>query len=149
MEISLKEKIGSDLKTALKEKNARKISVLRMLSSDLKNLEIQNRKPATDGDVLKILASSARKHQDSIEQFRSGNRNDLVAQEEEELAIIWSYLPAQLESSEISKLIDEAIKESGAQAAADFGKVMKVLMPKIQGRASGQTVSQMLKEKLK
>lgn len=148
MENSLKEKISSDLKSALKEKNARKTSVLRMLLSDLKNLEIESRKPAADADVMKILSGSAKRHQDSIEQFKTGGRADLVAQEEEELAIIKNYLPEQLSDSEVAKLVDEAIAETGAATAADFGKAMKAVMLKLAGRANGQTVSQMLKAKL-
>ena len=148
MEISLKEKLANDLKAALKEKQERKVSVLRMIAADVKNLEIQNRKPAADGDVLKILSSQARKHQDSITQFKSGNRPDLVAAEEEELAVIKSYLPAELGADELKKIIDEAISETGAASAADFGKAMKAVMAKAKGQADGQTVSQMLKEKL-
>ena len=144
----LKDKLAADLKTALKEKQARKTSVLRMIAADVKNLEIQNRKPASDEEVMKVLSSSAKKHQDSITQFKSGNRPDLVAQEEEELSVIKSYLPEQMSEAELAKLIDESIAESGAAAAADFGKVMKVLMPKTKGRADGQTVSRMLKAKL-
>lgn len=119
-----------------------------MINAEIKNLEIAKRSEAADEDVLKVLMSSAKKHQDSIMQFQSGNRPDLVAQETAELAIIQSYLPAQLTDAELDGLITAAISEASAGGAGDFGKVMKILMPKIQGRASGQIVSQKLKSKL-
>src|SRR3990167_6411589 len=99
MEKPLKETIAADLKAALKQKDTRKVSVLRMINAEIKNLEIEMRKDAVDADVLKVLNSGAK-------------------------------------------------KETGASSAADFGKAMKTLMPKIQGRANGQIVSQKLKEKL-
>ena len=144
----LKEKLAADLKAALKLRDARKISVLRMLQSEIHNQEIATRKDATDADVLKALSSSAKKHQDSISQFLEGGRLDLVETERGELEIIHTYLPAPLSDQEISSLIDEAIKEAEAKVASDFGKVMRVLMPKIGSRANGQIISQKLKEKL-
>ncbi|OGE76050.1 MAG: hypothetical protein A3C85_01870 [Candidatus Doudnabacteria bacterium RIFCSPHIGHO2_02_FULL_48_21] len=148
MEKPLKETIAADLKAALKQKDTRKVSVLRMINAEIKNLEIEMRKDAVDADVLKVLNSSAKKHQDSITQFQSGGRLDLVEQEQAELKIIQEYLPEQLGDAELDALIEGAIKETGASSAADFGKAMKTLMPKIQGRANGQIVSQKLKEKL-
>lgn len=142
------EKIASDLKEAMKQKDALKISTLRMINAEIKNLEIEKRAFATDEDVLKILSSSAKKHQDSIAQFEAGNRADLASQEKAELAIIQTYLPVPLSEAELQILIDQAVSEAGAASSADFGKVMKILMPKIQGRSSGQIVSQKLKSKL-
>jgi len=144
----LKDQITADLKTALRHKDAVRLSTLRMINAEIKNLEIAKRSEAADEDVRKVLAGAAKKHQDSITQFQSGNRPDLAAQETAELEIIKSYLPAQLSRAELDDLIQSAISEAGTSAAADFGKVMKILMPKIQGRASGQIVSQKLKEKL-
>ncbi|OGE79039.1 MAG: hypothetical protein A2751_01095 [Candidatus Doudnabacteria bacterium RIFCSPHIGHO2_01_FULL_46_14] len=148
MEKPLKEQIASDIKDAMKQKNTRKISVLRMISAEIKNLEIDKQKTATDEDVMRVLSQSAKKHEDSIAQFASGNRPDLVEQEKGELVVIQAYLPAQLTDSELQTLINESVAETKASSSADFGKVMKILMPKIAGRANGQIVSQKLKEKL-
>lgn len=148
MEKSLKEILAADLKAALKEKASRRISVLRMLLSDIHNQEIAKKQEAADADVMKVLSGAAKKHEDSIAQFETGNRPDLVAQEREELEIIKAYLPQPLTGDEIDKLVEEAVTESGAVGVADFGKAMKVLMPKIAGRASGQIVSEKLKAKL-
>ena len=144
----LKEKIASDIKEAMKQKNTRKTSVLRMISAEIKNLEIDKQKTATDEDVMRVLQTNAKKHRDSIAQFTAGNRPDLVQTETEELAIIQLYLPEEMSDEELTRTIAQAVKESGASSAADFGKVMKILMPKIAGRANGQIVSQKLKEKL-
>jgi hypothetical protein len=148
MEKPLKEKLAADLKAALKAKASRRISVLRMMLSDLHNQEIAKKQEATDSDVMKVLSSAAKKHEDSIAQFATGNRPDLVAGEREELEIIKAYLPKALSDEELDRLVGEAITDSGATEAAEFGKVMKVLMPKIAGRASGQIVSEKLKAKL-
>lgn len=148
MEKPLKEELFSDLKEAMKQKHVRKTSVLRMLAADIKNFEIDKRRPASREDVLKILSSSAKKHEDSISQFTAGSRLDLAENEKAELEIIRAYLPAQLDDQTLDKIIAETITEAGALSAADFGKVMKLLMPKIAGRASGQTVSQKLKAQM-
>ena len=144
----LKEKLAVDLVAALKQKDSRRTSVLRLLLSEVHNQEIAKREPAKDAEVMKVLTQSAKKHEDSIAQFQTGGRPDLVTQEREELEIIKGYLPQQLSDIELEKIVADAITESGAAAAADFGRVMKVLMPKIAGRASGQAVSEKLKAEL-
>lgn len=144
----LKDKIALDLKDAMKQKAARRVSVLRLISADIKNFEIDQQKPAGGEDVLKILEKRAKKHQDSIAQFQAGGRTDLATQETEELAIVQSYLPEPLSDAELDSLVAEAVNRAGATSSADFGKVMKILMPQVAGRASGQTVSQKLKAQL-
>src|SRR3989344_7424216 len=108
----LKEKIASDIKEAMKQKNTRKTSVLRMISAEIKNLEIDKQKAATDEDVMRVLQTNAKKHRDSIAQFTAGNRPDLVEQEKAELVIIEEYHPAPLSDEELGKLIDESIKDA-------------------------------------
>ena len=144
----LKEKLAAHLKAALKQKDSRKISVMRLLLAEIHNQEIAKRQDATDADVLKVLSGSAKKHEDSISQFTAGNRPELAAAEREELEIIRTYLPEALSDVELGKLIDHVLAESGAQTAADFGRVMKILMPRLAGRASGQIVSEKLKTRL-
>lgn len=144
----LKEKINEDLKQALKDREKLEISTLRLLLSAIHNQEIEKRAGLSDDEVIKVLAGEKKKHQDSIEQFSTGNRPDLVEKEKAELAIITAYLPAALTEDELSRLIAEAIKESGASRAADFGKVMKLVMASTNGRADGGMVSQMVKAAL-
>lgn len=144
----LKSKIADDLKTALKSQAAVKVSILRMVLSEIHNLEIDKKREAADEDVLLVLSSLAKQHDDSITQFQTGGRTDLVETEQRELAIIREYLPAQLTERELQPIVDESIAEAGAKTVADFGAVMKVLMPKVKNRISGATVSQMVKEKL-
>lgn len=144
----LKSKIANDLKTALKSKNEAKVSTLRMVLSEIHNLEIDKKREATAEDALSVLWGLAKQHADSIAQFQTGGRTDLVEKEQRELAIIREYLPAQLTEQELKQIVDAAIAEAGVKSAADFGAVMKVLMPKVKHRASGATVSQMVKEQL-
>jgi uncharacterized protein len=144
----LKEKLNQDLREAQKSRDANTVSILRMVLAEIHNREIQNQKPVTDEDVLAVLTSSAKKHRDSIAQFESGGRPDLVEKEQQELTLIQKYLPAQLSEEEIKKLVRETTAEMNASTPLDFGKVMGKLMPKIKGQAAGDVVSRILKEEL-
>ena len=146
----LKQKIQDNLKAAMKSGDKRKVSVLRMISADIKNAEIKKKTPElADDEVVKLLASSAKKHEDSIVQFQTGGRAELAAVEEQELAIIKSYLPEELSREALNKIISETVARLGASGPAEFGKVMKDLMPKLQGRASGQVISELVKAQIK
>ncbi len=144
----IKEKIEIDLKQALKNRDRVGISVVRMLLSDIHNQEIQNRGPLNEEQVLAVLNSAARKHRDSIDQFQTGDRADLVAQEQAELEVIQTYLPVPLSPEELRQLVRDTIAAVRPQGPQEFGKVMQRLMPQIKGRASGQEVSKLLKEEL-
>lgn len=146
---AIKAKIEADLKQALKNREQLKIPILRLLLSDIHNQEIENRGPLAPEQEQEVLLRSAKKHQDSIAQFRSGGRDDLVEQETGELQIIQSYLPEQLSEAEIRKEIQAAIAAVKGAGAKDFGKVMSAVMAKLKGRAPGQVVSQIVKEELK
>ncbi len=145
----LKGKIKVDLAKALKDREGESVSVLRLLLSDIHNQEIQKKRELSDDEVLGVLQGRVKKHQDSISQFAAGNRADLVEKERSELALIQAYLPEPLSGSELRALVKEIITEVQAAGAADFGKVMKALMPKVKGRAAGILVSQIVKEELK
>jgi len=119
-----------------------------MLKSELKYKEIEKGKTLTEEDEFQVLSTSAKKRQDSIAQFRQGNRSDLVAKEESELRVIQSYLPEQLSEQDLHKLVEEAIREVEAKAKSDLGKVMKTLMPKVKGRADGKLVNQIVTSQL-
>jgi len=162
--MTLKEKINQDFKEAFKAKEEKKVSVLRMLNSAIKNREVEKRmklvKTVSDEaelqkqsqlnneEIIAVIGSEAKRRKDSIEQFKAGNRADLVESEEMELKILQAYLPEQMGEEEIRKLVKEAISESGAAGAAEIGKVMKILMPGVKGKADGGLVNRIVKEEL-
>ncbi len=146
--MSLLKKIDEDLIKALKAGEKEKVTVLRGLKSDLKYRKIEKRSELTEDDVIAVLNSNVKKIKDSIEQFQKGKREDLVRHEQVGLAIMQQYLPEQLGADELRELVRQAIEESGAQSPQQLGLVMKVLMPKIRGRADGKEVNRLVNELL-
>jgi hypothetical protein len=146
--MALKDRLDADLKAAMKDKDALKLSVVRMLKSAVKYREIEVMKPLDDAGVLAVVGSEIKRRRDSVEQYRAGNRQDLVEKEEAEIAILQAYLPAQLSEAELSAKVDAAIAATGAKGPKDMGAVMKALMPETQGRADGKAVSEMVKSRL-
>jgi uncharacterized protein YqeY len=147
--MDLKQRIDQDMKLALKSGDKLKLNITRLLKSDIRYKEIEKGQELSEEEVLEVLSSSAKKHRDSIEQFREGNREDLVKKEEDELNLILGYMPVQLSQEEIEKLIEESITEIGAEGEKDIGKVMKTLMPKVKGKADGKAVNLLVTSKLK
>lgn len=143
--MAIKEKMNEDLKRALKSRDAVKVSVLRMLLSQIHNKEIEKRQALTDEDTLKVLSSEKKKHQDSISQFEQGGRQDLVSKERLELGMIESYLPEPLGEEELKKIIREVME---SESSSDFGRVMKAVMAKVKGRSDGGLVSRLVKEEI-
>lgn len=162
--MTLKEKLNQDFKEALKAKEELKVSVLRMLNSNIKNKEFDKRAKLsktgvegeeldkqvqlTDDEVLSVLGTEIKRRKDSIEQFTQGGRPELAKHEEDEIKILSAYMPEQMGEDELRKIISEAVKESGAASPQDLGKVMKVLMPKVKGKADGALVNKIVKEEL-
>lgn len=146
--MSIKEKLRADLVTAMKARAELKVSTLRLITSAIKNKEIDERKEIDDDGVLAVLTTAAKQRRDSIEQFEKGGRQDLADKEKAELVIIQEYLPQQLSKDEVAAFIKEAIAETGAAGAKDMGKVMKALMPKVKGKADGKLVNELVKELL-
>lgn len=149
--MSLKQTIRDGIKDALKQKDEARLSTLRMLSSAITNKEIELRKKdvgLSDEEVVEVLQSEAKKRKDAIEEFRKGKRGDLVAKEEKELIVISSYLPPEMPDDELQSRIEEGIREANAKSMADFSNVMKVIMPVLKGKASGDRVSRLVKEHL-
>jgi uncharacterized protein YqeY len=144
--LNIIERIDQDLKEALKAGDRAKATVLRGLKSDLKYKQIDARADLTEAMVIDTLSSAAKKRRESIEQYGQGGRQDLVDKETSELKIIEDYLPQQLSEDELRTLVSEAIDEAGAQSPKDMGKVMKVLMPKVKGRADGKLVNRLVSE---
>ncbi|TSA44683.1 GatB/YqeY domain-containing protein [bacterium] len=144
----LKAKIEQDLKQFQKERKALEVAVRRLLLSEIHNKEIDLKRPLTDEETIKVLAANAKKHEDSIAQFKAGQREDLVSQEEQELSEIRKYLPEAMSDQEIQKLVDDAVLKLGGEGTKNMGMVIKEVMAQAKGRASGATVSQMVKQKL-
>ena len=144
--MSIVEKVDKDTIEALKAGDKEKVVVLRGLKSDLKYKQIEIRKDLDDTLATEVMVAAAKKRRDSIEQFRNGKREDLVEKMEFELAIITTYLPEQLPEEELRKLVAEAIEESGADSPQKMGLVMKVLMPRVKGRADGKQVQKLVSE---
>lgn len=146
--MSLLKKLDEDLKTALKKSDKLKLSVLRMAKAAVKNQQIDKGRELHDEEILAIFSTLAKQRRESIEQFSKGGRDDLVQQESQELAILQSYMPAQLSAGEIDDMILQAIKESSAKSEGDMGKVMKILAPRIKGVADGKWVNNRVRELL-
>jgi len=146
--MALKDQLDADLKAAMKEKAALKLSVVRMLKSAVKYREIELMKPLDDAGVMGVIASEIKRRRDSVEQYRAGNRQDLVDQEEAEIQILQGWLPQQLSADELRAKVDAAIQAAGAKGPKDMGAVMKALLPEVQGRAEGKAVSDLVKARL-
>ncbi len=142
------EKIQNQLSEALKSGDTVRVSTLRFLISNLTNARIAKGNELTDDEIMAEIKKDAKRHRESIEAFRSGDREEMAKEEEAQLAILSEFLPEQMSDEEIAKLVDEAITETGASTKADFGKVMSAAMAKIAGRADGSKVSQILSSKL-
>jgi uncharacterized protein YqeY len=146
--MAFKEKMNHEMVLAAKTKDKIRLSALRMLKSGLHNREIDAKRELDEGEFLQLLSSMVKQRRDSIEQFAKGGRADLVEKEEAELKVIEEFLPAQLSEAELDASIAEAIREMGAEGVRDMGKVMKVLMPKLTGRADGKAVGEKVKARL-
>ncbi len=149
METSLKEKLNQDLKQALRNKDRVRCLVIRAILSAVNYSEMAKQAPSTDSDVLGVIAREAKQHDESILAFKQGNRPDLVAKEEAELAIIKEYLPRQLTHDEIVAEAKKVIADVGAQGPRDRGKVMPVLIAHLKGKADGREINAVVSELLK
>ena len=148
MEASLKEKLNNDLKQAMKSRDEVKRSVIRLILAAAKNAEIARQATLEDGDMLGIIAKEAKQREESIAAFKQGNRQDLVAKEEAELALLQEYLPQQLTRDEIVAEARKVIEEVGAQEPRDKGKVMPKLIAELKGKADGREINDVVTELL-
>ncbi len=146
--MALKEQLDAEMKAAMKEKDALKLSVIRMVKSAVKYREIELGKPLDDAGVQGVIATEIKRRRDSVEQYKAGNRQDLADKESAEIAILQRWMPQPLGEGELRAKVDEVIQRTGAQGMKDMGAVMKALMPEVQGRAEGKTVSDMVKARL-
>jgi len=146
--MSLKIRIGEDMKTAMRAKDAFRLESIRMLRAAIQRREVDERVTLDDDDVVAVLQKQIKQCQDSIEQFRQGNRQDLADKEQAQIEVFKAYMPEQMDPGEITRLVDEALGESGAVGMKDMGKVMALLKPQMQGKADMGTVSQQVKARL-
>jgi uncharacterized protein YqeY len=149
--MTLQERIDSDLKDAMRAKDAPKLGVLRMLKSALKYSAIEKAGAETqldDAEAAQVIRKQVKQRQDSIESFEKGGRPELAAKEKDELAILQGYLPQGLSADELAKIVRETIGELGATSRAQMGAVMKALQSKVAGRADGKTLSQEVQRQL-
>ena len=149
MEVSLKQKLSDDLKQAMRSGDEVKRSVIRLVMAAIRNAEIAQRTVLDeDKDILGIIAKEVRQRRESIEAFKQGDRQDLVAEEEAELAILNEYLPRQMTREEIMTVARRVIEEVGAQGPRDKGKVMPKLIAQLKGRADGREINTVVTELL-
>lgn len=148
MEVGLRQKLLDDLKQAMRGGDKVRRSVIRLVIAAIKNTEIARQTALDDTDILGIIAKEARQRRESIEAFRQGNRQDLVAQEEVELAILNEYLPRQMTRQEITVAARQVIEGIGAQGPGDKGKVMPQLIAQLKGSADGREINAVVTELL-
>jgi uncharacterized protein YqeY len=149
--MTLSERIDSDLKDAMRAKDATRLSVLRMVKAALKNAAIEKSgadAQLTDAEAVQVVRKQVKQRQDSIESFEKGGRAELAAREKEELSILQSYLPQAMEADELARVVRETIAEVGATSKAQMGAVMKALQTKVAGRADGKTLSAEVQKQL-
>jgi hypothetical protein len=143
--MTLQERLDSDLKEAMRAKDATTLGVLRMLKSALKYTAIEKsgaQAELSDAEAAQVIRKQAKQRQDSIESFEKGGRAELAAKEKKELSILNAYLPQAMSADELSKIVGEIIAEVGATSKAQMGAVMKALQAKVAGRTDGKTLSQ-------
>jgi len=146
--MGLYEKVNEGMILATKEKDKLRLSVMRLIRTALHNREIDLKRPLGEEECLQLLSSMVKQRRDSVEQFRQGGRADLAKKEEAELGIIQSFMPEQMSEEEIAEEIEKAVQEAGAAGIKDMGKVMKILMTRLTGRADGKLVGDRVKARL-
>lgn len=142
------DQLREDLKTAQLARDEIKVSTLRMLLSEVKNAEIAKGGSLADDDIISLVQREVKKRKEAAAGFRLGGREEQAQKEEAEMKVLEGYLPSQLTNEELTKIVEETIKEMGASSIADMGKVMGAVMGKVKGRADGTTVSNLVKESL-
>ena len=148
--MTLRDRLTEDMKQAMRAKEAGKLklSVIRMVRSAAKYLEIDRHKELDDNELLEVVAKEVKMRKDSLDEFRKANRPELLATLEQEIAILMEYLPEQMGETEVRALVAQAVADAQASGPKDMGKVMALLMPKVKGRADGKLVNSLVKEML-
>ena len=146
--MTVKDSLSTDLKEAMRQGDVLRRSVIRMLSAEIHNQEIEDKKELDDEAVIRVLTKQAKQRRESIESFGIGGRDDLVQKEKQELNIILNYLPEQMDTDTITKIVQESIDEAGVTDVKNIGMVMRVVMPKVKGKADGRQVQKIASQHL-
>ena len=146
--MSLKEQLTADMKEAMKSHDKDRLAVIRMVRGAIRQQEIDGQEELSDEDVIAVMSKEIKMRRDSIEEFKKGGREDLIAKTQAEIDVLMPYMPAQLSEDEVRELVKAAVAETGAATPKDMGKVMGVLMPKIKGRADGKLVNTLVRSML-
>ena len=146
--MSMKQQLTDDMKAAMKAGEKHKLGVIRLINAAIKQREVDERIELDDAAVIAVLDKMVKQRKDSVSQFEAANREDLAEIERQELAVIDTYLPAKMGEAEIQAAIQAAVAETGASSAADMGKLMGALKPKLAGQADMGLVSKLVKQAL-
>lgn len=146
--MSMKTELENALKEALRAGDTVRKNTLRLVLTAIKEAEVREQEELDDAAILSILQKEVKSRQETAEEAKKAERQDLVQAAKDEIAVLEDYLPQQMSAEELEKLIDAAIAETGASSPADMGSVMKAVLPQVQGRADGGQVSQMVRAKL-
>lgn len=144
--MTTQEQLNADMKTAMKAHDKLSLNVIRMIKADMMNEKVKLGHDLTDEEMDAVVNRANKQRKDSLEEFKKGNRDDLVEQTEQELAVVAKYMPEQLSDAELRQIVQDTIDQVGASSKADFGKAMGALMPKIKGKADGGQVNKIVQE---
>jgi hypothetical protein len=146
--MEIKGKLIEAMKAAAKEKVKGRLSIIRFALAAVQNKEKELRRELSEQEAIQVLSGLIKKAKESVEQFKTGQRSDLVEKEEKEIAVLQAFLPQQLTTAELEAEVSQAVDEAGASTPQDMGKVMKILMPRIAGRADGKVVNELVRKRL-
>ena len=146
--MSLKERLETDAKTALKSKDRVRLGLIRVVRAQVKNAEIAKKHELSEEETIEVVVSVVKARRESLDYAVKGNRSDLVLQAEQELQILADYLPQQLSEEEVQDIVQRAIRETGAESPKDMGRVMGIIMPQVKGRADGKLGNNLVRQYL-
>jgi uncharacterized protein len=146
--MSLLERLNSDIKQAMKNKEKDKLGVIRMIKASIQNEAMKSGKEISEEDELTVLSREVKQRKDSLHEFDKAGRQDLVEKIRTELQYVELYMPKQLSEEEVTEIVKQAISETGASSKAEMGKVMAVIMPKVKGKADGSLVNKLVQQHL-
>ena len=146
--MSLLERLNSDIKQAMKNKEKDKLSVIRMIKASIQNEALKTGKEVSEEEELTVLSREVKQRKDSLHEFDKAGRQDLVEKIRTELQYVELYMPKQLSEEEVSEIVKQAISETGALSKAEMGKVMSLVMPKVKGKADGSLVNKLVQQHL-
>lgn len=144
----LKERISKDMKEAVKKRDQVTVDTLRMVLAAIKNKEIEKKGDLGEQETVSLITTLVKQRREAADMYRRGSRDELAEKEEREIGLLKAYLPEEMPRDELADIIDAVVKEVGASSPADMGKVMRLVMPKVAGRAEGRIVNELVRERL-